>query len=137
MKSYHDIQGDGGSKIVEQVSEQRARIAAALADVRQMVAVGSGKGGVGKSTLTFGLARALRQRNRRVAILDADLNGPSQARLAGLGAAPLIPEADGALAMPRTETGIGVVSLGSKMIDAPVVKRAQHIVRLAARDAVS
>jgi ATP-binding protein involved in chromosome partitioning len=121
MKSYYDIQGDGGSKIVEQVTEQRARIATALGGVRRLVAVGSGKGGVGKSTLTLGLARALRQRDHRVAILDADLNGPSQARLAGLGAAPLVPAADGALAMPRTEAGIGVVSLGSLVPDTEAV----------------
>jgi ABC-type uncharacterized transport system ATPase component len=46
------------------------------------VAVGSGKGGVGKSTLTLHLAGALRARGLRIAILDADFNGPSQARLA-------------------------------------------------------
>jgi ATP-binding protein involved in chromosome partitioning len=46
------------------------------------VAVGSGKGGVGKSTLTLHLAGALRARGLRIAILDADFNGPSQARMA-------------------------------------------------------
>ena len=45
MKSYHDIVGDGGSKILEQVTEQRARINDGLAGVRHLVAVGSGKGG--------------------------------------------------------------------------------------------
>ena len=48
MKSYHDIVGDGGSRSLEQVAEQRARIADGLAGVRHVVAVGSGKGGVGK-----------------------------------------------------------------------------------------
>ncbi len=46
--------------------------------VRHIVAVGSGKGGVGKSTLTLHLAGALRARGLRVAILDADFNGPSR-----------------------------------------------------------
>ena len=84
MKGYHDIVGDGGSRILEQVAEQRNRITEGLAGVRHLVAVGSGKGGVGKSTLTLHLAGALRARGLRVAILDADFNGPSQARMAGV-----------------------------------------------------
>ena len=62
MKGYHDIVGDGGSRILEQVAEQRARITDGLARVRHLMAVGSGKGGVGKSTLTLHLAGALRAR---------------------------------------------------------------------------
>ena len=84
MKGYHDIAGDGGSRILEQVAEQRTRITDGLAGVRHLVAVGSGKGGVGKSTLTLHLAGALRARGLRIAILDADFNGPSQARMAGV-----------------------------------------------------
>ena len=49
MKSYHDIVGDGGSRILEQVAEQRTRIKGGLAGVRHLVAVGSGKGGVGET----------------------------------------------------------------------------------------
>ena len=71
MKGYHDIAGDGGSRILEQVAEQQARIADGLAGVRHLVAVGSGKGGVGKSTLTLHLAGALRARGLRIAILDS------------------------------------------------------------------
>src|SRR5262249_13001420 len=56
VKSYRDIVGDGGSRVLEQVAEQRARIADGLAGVRHLVAIGSGKGGVGKSTLTLHLA---------------------------------------------------------------------------------
>ena len=66
MKTYHDIVGDGGSRILEQVAEQRARIADGLAGVRHLVAVGSGKGGVGKSTLTLHVANALRNRGLRI-----------------------------------------------------------------------
>jgi ATP-binding protein involved in chromosome partitioning len=134
MKTYHDIVGDGGSRVLEQVAEQRARIAGALAGVRHLVAVGSGKGGVGKSTLTLHLAGALRARGRRIAILDADFNGPSQARMAGVQEAlfipPPSPNGSGAtspaspegfdaasgsqrVALPRTKDGIAVFSMGS------------------------
>src|ERR1044072_5555452 len=112
MKTYYDIVGDGGSRVLEQVSEQRARIADGLAGVRHLVAVGSGKGGVGKSTLTLHLAGALRARGLRMAILDADFNGPSQARMAGVQGALFVPGAD-KVSLPRTSNGIGVFSMGS------------------------
>lgn len=112
MKTYHDVQGDGGSDVLGQVLARQRAIEDALAGVRRIVAVGSGKGGVGKSTTTMGLARAFRERGHAVAILDADFNGPSQARLAGLEGAPWIP-GDGGLALPRRPDGIGVASTGS------------------------
>jgi ATP-binding protein involved in chromosome partitioning len=123
MKRYHDIVGDGGSRVLEQVAEQRARITDGLAGVRHLVAVGSGKGGVGKSTLTLHLAGALRARGLRIAILDADFNGPSQARMADVRGAVFVPPpspkglgvAGGShkVALPRTANGIGVFSMGS------------------------
>jgi ATP-binding protein involved in chromosome partitioning len=133
VKSYHDIVGDGGSRVLEQVAEQRTGITSGLAGVRHLVAVGSGKGGVGKSTLTLHLAGALRARGLRIAILDADFNGPSQARMAGVQGAVFVPPpspkgfhlrqgsggqvgvASGGhkVALPRTTNGIGVFSIGS------------------------
>jgi ATP-binding protein involved in chromosome partitioning len=112
VKRYHDIVGDGGSRVLEQVAEQRTRITDGLAGVRHLVAVGSGKGGVGKSTLTLHLAGALRARGLRIAILDADFNGPSQARMAGVQDAPFVPGSHKA-ALPRTSNGIAVFSMGS------------------------
>jgi ATP-binding protein involved in chromosome partitioning len=112
VKGYHDIVGDGGSRILEQVVEQRARMADGLAGVRHLVAIGSGKGGVGKSTLTLQLAQTLRSRGQRVAILDADFNGPSQARMAGVQDAVFVPGSH-KVAVPRTASGIGVFSIGS------------------------
>src|SRR4029453_11120881 len=116
MKSYYDIKGDGGSRILEQVAEQRTRITDGLAGARHLVARGPGKGGVGNSTLTLHLAGALRARGLRIAILDADFNGPSQARMAGVQGAPVVPPpspkgfgvAGGAhkVALPRTRNGI-------------------------------
>jgi Mrp family chromosome partitioning ATPase len=136
VKTYHDIAGDGGSDVLGQVAARQRAVLDALAGVRRILAVGSGKGGVGKSTVTLALARAFRRRGLRIAILDADLNGPSQARMAGLEGAPLIPvglpvetlgtrrldapvdrvlagAGTARLALPRRPDGIGVVSLGS------------------------
>jgi ATP-binding protein involved in chromosome partitioning len=112
VKGYHDIVGDGGSGILEQVAEQRSRIADGLAGVRHLVAVGSGKGGVGKSTLTLHLAGALRARGLRIAILDADFNGPSQARMAGVQEALFVPGTH-KVSLPRSSNGIAVFSMGS------------------------
>ena len=112
MKSYHDIAGDGGSDILQQVAAQQASVTRSLSGVRNLLAVGSGKGGVGKSTLTMQLACALRAAGNAVSILDADLNGPSQARLGGLHDRMLIPGQSGAQ-VPMTPSGIGVVSMGS------------------------
>jgi ATP-binding protein involved in chromosome partitioning len=80
--------------------------------VRHLVAIGSGKGGVGKSTLTVHLAGALRARGLRIAILDADFNGPSQARMAGVEHSVFVPGRR-KVALPRTAAGIGVFSMGS------------------------
>src|SRR5512132_165476 len=112
VKSYRDIVGDGGSRVLEQVAAQRARITDALASVRHLVAVGSGKGGVGKSTLTMHLAGALRARGLRIAILDADFNGPSQARMAGVQGALFVPGSH-KVSLPRAKNGIAVFSMGS------------------------
>ena len=117
MKTYHDIQGDGGSDVLGQVQALARQIEQALSGVRRLIAVGSGKGGVGKSTVTMALAHALARRNRRVTILDADLNGPSQARMAGLEGRPWVPGNRGLVA-PRRADGIGVVSVGSLLPDA-------------------
>ena len=112
MKGYHDLVGDGGSRILEQVADQRARIGEGLAGVRHLVAVGSGKGGVGKSTLTLHLAGALAARGLLVAILDADFNGPTLARMGGVERTPFVPGSH-KVALPRTSNGIAVFSLGS------------------------
>lgn len=120
MKTYSDVVGDGGSNILEQVTRQRRRVAEALVDVEHIVAVGSGKGGVGKSTLTMQIALAMGRASRRCAILDADLNGPCQARLAGLEHVPLLPGKRG-MALPRTSQGLGVVSVGS------IVPESEHL----------
>jgi ATP-binding protein involved in chromosome partitioning len=84
VKKYKDILGDGGSNIVGQVEEQQSRLKARLSRVRHTVAVVSGKGGVGKSAMTANLAVAFARQGYGVGVLDADLNGPSLAKMLGV-----------------------------------------------------
>ncbi len=110
MKTYHDIPTDGGSNIIEQVTEQANRVQARLASVRHVVAVMSGKGGVGKSSITVNLAAALARDGQAVGILDADINGPSIAKMTGV--RDHTPQADAAGMTPATGAlGIKVMSI--------------------------
>ncbi|MBI2205362.1 MAG: P-loop NTPase [Candidatus Rokubacteria bacterium] len=110
MKRYGDIRGDGGSNIVGQVEAQQARLASRLDAVRFVVAVVSGKGGVGKSALTANLAAALARDGWRVGALDADLNGPSLAKMLGVRGAKLGVGADG-IEPPVASCGVRVMSM--------------------------
>jgi ATP-binding protein involved in chromosome partitioning len=112
MRTHSQIAGDGGSGVAEQIAELAGAIARRLAGVRHLVAVGSGKGGVGKSTLTRQLAAVLASRGHRIGILDADFNGPSQARLGGVSERPPLP-GDGGLVVPRSRDGVQILSVGS------------------------
>ncbi len=85
MKTYKDIVGDGGSDMVGQITEQAGRVQQRMATVKHIVAIMSGKGGVGKSSLTVNLAAAMADRGMQVGILDADINGASVARMTGAG----------------------------------------------------
>jgi ATP-binding protein involved in chromosome partitioning len=110
MKRYKDIAGDGGSDVVGQVTAQQARLARRLAGVRAVVAVVSGKGGVGKSTLTASLAASLAAGGWRVGVLDADLNGPTMAKMLGVRGRSLTVAGD-AVAPPVSALGIRVMSM--------------------------
>lgn len=83
IRTYHEVGGEHGSTLVEQVVAQRNRLSRRLETIGAVVAVASGKGGVGKSAITANLATALAKEGRQVGALDADLNGPSLARMLG------------------------------------------------------
>lgn len=83
-KRYRDIAGDGGSNVAGQVAEQMARLQARMAHVKYTVAIMSGKGGVGKSTITTNLATYCALQGWRVGVVDADINGPSLAKMFGV-----------------------------------------------------
>jgi ATP-binding protein involved in chromosome partitioning len=82
-----------------------------LAQVQNVVCVGSGKGGVGKSTLTANLAAALAADGKRVGVLDADVWGYSIPRMFGLGAQkpPVSPQRK---IIPLESRGVKVMSIG-------------------------
>lgn len=82
----------------------------ALPQVDRIIAVGSGKGGVGKSTVASNLAVALARAGRRVGLLDADIYGPSQPRMMGVSKRPASP--DGKIIEPLTAHGVTVMSIG-------------------------
>lgn len=84
VRSYFDLSQDDRSGLGEQIARQRGRVTDRLAAVRSVVLVMSGKGGVGKSFVTAGLARALAGGSGlAIGVLDADLRSPTVARLLG------------------------------------------------------
>jgi ATP-binding protein involved in chromosome partitioning len=84
----------------------------ALAQVRNVVCIGSGKGGVGKSSITSNLAAALAAGGKQVGVLDADVWGYSQPRMLGLGAErPRVNEARKLVPLAAHD-GISVMSIG-------------------------
>ncbi|MCG8545445.1 MAG: Mrp/NBP35 family ATP-binding protein, partial [Alphaproteobacteria bacterium] len=78
--------------------------------VKHIVAVASGKGGVGKSTTAVNLALGLAAEGHRVGLLDADIYGPSQPRMMGISGRPTSP--DGRVLEPMENYGIKVMSMG-------------------------
>ena len=85
-----------------------------LAGVKNIIAVVSGKGGVGKSTVSSNLALALAQGGAKVGLMDADIYGPSQHIMFGVrGERPLMREVDGkGLIVPIEKFGIKMMSIG-------------------------
>ena len=81
-----------------------------LPGVKHIIAVASGKGGVGKSTIAANLACALAAEGRRVGLLDADVYGPSQPRMMGVRGRPASP--DGKTIVPLSNHGVTVMSMG-------------------------
>ncbi|WP_151717243.1 Mrp/NBP35 family ATP-binding protein [Gemmobacter serpentinus] len=81
-----------------------------VSGIERIIAIGSGKGGVGKSTVSSNLAVALARQGRRVGLLDADIYGPSQPRMMGVNKRPASP--DGKTIIPLQAHGVTVMSIG-------------------------
>jgi len=83
---------------------------ASVPGVANIIAVGSGKGGVGKSTVASNLAVALARQGLRVGLLDADIYGPSQPKMMGVDKRPASP--DGKMIIPLVAHGVTMISIG-------------------------
>ncbi|AWW73599.1 chromosome partitioning protein ParA [Erythrobacter sp. KY5] len=116
--------GDLGAKAREELEALIEKEIGKLADVetvhvaliadrrrRMIIAVGSGKGGVGKSTLTTNLAVALARKGRKVGVIDGDVYGPSQQRLLATDRAKPVTEGD-KLVPVDSPHGVKVLSMG-------------------------
>lgn len=121
VRTYHEAIGDAGSEVVQQVVAQQERLSRRLASIGTLVAIASGKGGVGKSALVANLAVALAERGRAVGALDADLNGPSLARMLGVVGRSLVDTEEG-VGPASGVCGVKVISMEllQDMDDAPL-----------------
>lgn len=100
---------DAFARDLEGVAEVRVALTATRSQGPRLIAVGSGKGGVGKSTVATNLAVALSRLGKRVGIIDADIYGPSQPRLLGTDERP---EARNKQLIPVIAHGIKLLSVG-------------------------
>ena len=110
FRTYRDVQHQTGSQLLEQVVAQRTRLSERLSSIGTIVAVASGKGGVGKSLVTANLAITLASRGKSVAVLDADLNGPSLAKMLGVSGSTL-EDREGGVVPPAGLAGVRVMSM--------------------------
>ena len=107
-----DVLSDGEKSALGRKLGRGSLPAGALAQVANVICIGSGKGGVGKSSVTANLAAALAADGKQVGVLDADVWGYSQPRMFGLGAERPRVNADRKLLPLTAYDGIGVMSIG-------------------------
>ena len=120
---YFDVLDDNQKAALQQKLGRGSLPDGALAQVANVLCVGSGKGGVGKSTLTANLAAALAGEGKRVGVLDADVWGYSIPRMYGLGATRPPVSAERKI-LPLEAHGVKVMSIGFFVAeDAAVVWR--------------
>jgi ATP-binding protein involved in chromosome partitioning len=94
----------GGKKRPVEPADKR------IPGVDRLIAIASGKGGVGKSTVSANLAVALAAAGKRIGLLDADVYGPSQPRMMGISGRPSSP--DGKTILPLRNHGVTCMSIG-------------------------
>lgn len=119
MDGIGNITVNVGSRIVAHSVQRGVNL---LPNVKNVIAVASGKGGVGKSTTSVNLALALAAEGATVGLLDADIYGPSQPQMLGISGRP--DSADGKSIEPMRAHGIQAMSIGFLVdTDTPMVWR--------------
>ena len=115
-----NINANVSSKVVPHAVQRGVKL---VAGVKNIIAVASGKGGVGKSTTAVNLALALAAEGARVGMLDADIYGPSQPTMLGIKGRPV--SKDGQSMEPMQGHGLQVMSIGFMIEgdDAPMIWR--------------
>lgn len=114
-----------GEKSSERIASQPARIENLAPYVKHMIAVASGKGGVGKSTVAVNLAVALAQQGLKVGLMDADIYGPSVPKMMGLSGRPQMQDDK---LVPHEAFGVKVMSIGFMVEDdTPMIWRGPMI----------
>src|SRR5476651_1572345 len=108
---YFDVLSDTQKAALQQKLGRASLPAGSLAQVSNVICIGSGKGGVGKSTLTANIAAALTAEGKRVGILDADVWGYSIPRMYGLGSTRPPVSAERKI-IPLSAFGVKVMSIG-------------------------
>lgn len=119
IEGIDNITVNVGSRIVSHSVQRGVNL---LPNVKNVIAVASGKGGVGKSTTSVNLALALAAEGATVGLLDADIYGPSQPQMLGISGRP--DSADGKSIEPMMAHGIQAMSIGFLVdTDTPMVWR--------------
>ncbi|MHB0969695.1 MAG: Mrp/NBP35 family ATP-binding protein [Thermoanaerobaculia bacterium] len=127
VKIYLDVHDRSAGP--QQASDTGSGIVKALDRIRFKIAVASGKGGVGKSTVSTNLAVALTKLGFKVGLLDADIYGPSQQMMLGIQGRPQVDEADEKI-IPMERHGIKTMSLGLITDpDTPVIWRGPMVMK--------
>ena len=119
VEGVQDVTINIGSRIVAHKAQQGVNL---LPNVKNVIAIASGKGGVGKSTTSVNLALALAAEGATVGLLDADIYGPSQPQMLGISGRP--ESMDGKSMEPMLAHGIQTMSIGFLVdTDTPMVWR--------------
>ena len=110
MLRYRDVAGDGGSQIAVQLDTFGKRLEMRMAQIRHVLLVMSGKGGVGKSSVAVNVAAGFAKLGHQVGLLDGDIYGPSVPKMFGIQRPELVWDPDG-VQPPKGPEGIPLMSL--------------------------